>query len=251
MVWLFRTALFAVVLTTVVSWGKSGVAGDPVTLWIEAPARFAPLASQQLEHELEAIVGPAGLQLEWRRLPNQAGAAVDGVSIVVRFRGACAPGFNARRQRPAAGWTHVSDGAILPFVEIDCDQVWSVIEPEIENEPLLQREFYLGRALGRVLAHELRHVLAQTAGHESTGLTKARLDGRDLITGEYLLTDAELKPSPPITDSSLEITSVRPAASQPSHASPVSGWSAHSGSAAAGGAGKQSLVPDESLPTGR
>jgi hypothetical protein len=213
--WLFRMALCAVVLTTSVLWGNSGVPRERVTLWLELPNGFAPLTVQQLEAELSAIVEPAGLQLGWRRLPASAGAVVDGASIVVRFRGACAPSLSSGTRRSVAGWAHTSDGAILPFIEVDCDQVWSAIETRLENEAKVHQEVHLGRALGRVVAHELYHVLANSSTHGTTGLTKARLDSRDLITGQYSLAHEDLTPRVRIGDAASTVASGRPGL--PSH----------------------------------
>lgn len=244
MVWLFRMALCAVALTTSMLWGDARVSRDRVTLWVELPNGFAPLTVQQLERELRAIVEPAGVQLGWRRLPSEAGAVVDGESIVVRFRGACAPSFSSGARRSAAGWAHTSDGAVLPFIEVDCDQVWSAIQTRLESDAGVHREIYLGRALGRVVAHELYHVLANTSAHGSQGLTKARLDTRDLITGEYSLTHGDLTPR--ITDSSLSVVvSGRP--TPPSGASGRQSWRA----SPAASPESSPVLPEETSTTGR
>jgi hypothetical protein len=242
MVWLLRMARCAVVLTTSVLWGWSGVSADRVTLWADLPSEFSPLAVRQLERELQAIVKPAGLQLGWRRLPVEAGAVVDGASIVVRFRGACTPDSESRLRGPAAGWAHTSNGSILPFIDIDCGRVWSAVEADLEREAGFLREFHLGRALARVLAHELRHVLANTAGHGSSGLTKARLQSSDLIRGSYTLTAADLRRGVELTVS----PATAPAAGDAALPSGVSGsrWGV-SPSAAAHGPAERSLLRAE------
>jgi len=249
MVWLFRMALYAVSLTTVVLWGKSGVTADRVTLWMDWPNGFSPLAVQQLERELHNIVEPAGLQLGWRRLPAKTGATVDGASIVVRFRGTCSPESSPRRHRPVAGWAHASDGTILPFIEIDCDQVWSVIEADLDSESGFQREFHLGRALGRVVAHELYHVLTNRAAHGSEGLTKARLDSRDLISGKYTLTQAYLMPQVEITDSASPAAPLPSLPTPPPYASRPDRWRASS--VAPGHGSERSSFPGESSAAAR
>lgn len=244
---LFRMALCAVALTTSVLWGSGRVSGDRVTLWVELPNGFAPLTVQQLERELRAIVEPAGVQLGWRRLPSEAGAVVDGESIVVRFRGACAPSFSSGARRSAAGWAHTSDGAVLPFIEVDCGQVWSAIQTRLESDAGIHREIYLGRALGRVVAHELYHVLANTSTHGSEGLTKARLDSRELITGEYSLTERDLTPRLEITDSAPPGVAVPGSLALPSSASGRRGWRASS----AAPPQSSSVLPEETSTTGR
>lgn len=226
---LLKMALSAVVLTMSV-WANGGVTNSKVALWLSLPGGLAPLISSQIERELQTIIEPSGLQLQWLRLPEQTGAVVDGQSIVVRFRGACEPALGPGRRLQPAAWAHVSDSKVLPFIEVDCDQVWSVIEADLASEPAFHRELYFGRALARVLAHELYHVLSNSMEHGS-GLTKARLDSRDLIGGRYTLSQANLTPAvriavPPATVSS---------ESRPSW---TSGYSTPSSSFAAGDVGR-------------
>jgi hypothetical protein len=205
MSWLARMAVCAVALTTSVSWGESRAAGDRVTLWIEKPSEFAPLTSRQLEWELQSIVKPAGLRLSWRDLPPEAGSMVEGVLIVIRFHGVCGPasGDSHSARRPAGGWAHRSDGVVLPFVEIDCDQIWSVIEARLRGDGVIQQNLQMGRALARVVGHELWHVLANTATHSKDGLTKARLNSHELIsaTSSFSLTEDDLTPQVWLSDS--------------------------------------------------
>ena len=49
----------------------------------------------------------------------------------------------------------------------------------------VQRELSFGRALARVLAHELYHILLDTEQHAKSGVTKSHLTPHDLI-GESL-----------------------------------------------------------------
>jgi hypothetical protein len=47
--------------------------------------------------------------------------------------------------------------------------------------PPPRREQFLGRALGRVFAHELGHVLLGTRAHANAGLMRATFSGTDLV----------------------------------------------------------------------
>ena len=73
----------------------------------------------------------------------------------------------------ALGWTHVSDGAILPFSEIDCDRIREFVQKELLYWKPAEREEVLGRAMARVVAHELYHIFANTPHHGSDGVAKA------------------------------------------------------------------------------
>ena len=48
-------------------------------------------------------------------------------------------------------------------------------------------DLLLGRALGRVLAHEVMHILSKSGAHGRTGVTKTALSGSQLIAPELRL----------------------------------------------------------------
>jgi hypothetical protein len=50
----------------------------------------------------------------------------------------------------------------------------------------------LGRAMGRVLAHELYHIVADTSDHGREGVTQASLTPRELTAGQLELRPSEL-----------------------------------------------------------
>ena len=105
--------------------------------------------------------------------------------VQVRFRGDCL--MTSRAAKPASpggyAWTHVSDGRVLPFVEVDCDRVRTSILSVMWGEDFQHRDLLLGRALGRVIAHELHHALERTLSHTSHGVTKSALRASELIRG--------------------------------------------------------------------
>ncbi len=57
-----------------------------------------------------------------------------------------------------------------------------------------EREGAYGRALGRVLAHELYHIFGNTTHHASEGVAKESYTVQDLLTEEFQF---EAKESPP------------------------------------------------------
>lgn len=105
-------------------------------------------------------------------------------AIVSRVSGEC----RATDEEPARmghdlwlGYTHITDGHLLPFIEIDCGRVWTVARQariRLGTRP----ECVLGRALARVTAHEIYHVLADTRAHASKGIAQAKLTSMELAT---------------------------------------------------------------------
>ena len=95
-------------------------------------------------------------------------------------------------------FTHSSDGHILPFSEVECDRVRASIHSATGRRPL--SDLVMGRALARVLAHELYHVLARTSAHAHVGLTKPSLSGLELTSERLELSPSDLHRIQPALD---------------------------------------------------
>jgi hypothetical protein len=139
-------------------------------------------ATQQgMKAEFEDLMGPSGVRVEWRNLTGKRQAEA-GQVIVVHFRGDCSA--SASKSTVADGATLASvqevDGRILPFVEVQCSLLAALVYPNIRDQAPFQQRLLFGRALGRVLAHEVNHITTQTAHHTNEGITRARLNGTDL-----------------------------------------------------------------------
>jgi hypothetical protein len=63
---------------------------------------------------------------------------------------------------------------VLPFSSIDCTALTRALGPVTED--------VYGRAMARVLAHELYHVLTQTTDHSRTGIAKTCFTTGDLLS---------------------------------------------------------------------
>ena len=53
-------------------------------------------------------------------------------------------------------------------------------------------DLLLGRALGRVVAHELVHMLTRSTEHSHLGIQKSALSGSELIADHLKLSDPDL-----------------------------------------------------------
>src|SRR5690242_17312540 len=85
--------------------------------------------TEVMEKEVEAIISPLGLPIEWRPLDGSQVYGDTAELVIVTFRGDCDADSQARTvgQPSPLGWTHLSDGQILPFAEVDCDRIRGVI----------------------------------------------------------------------------------------------------------------------------
>jgi hypothetical protein len=82
----------------------------------------------------------------------------------------------------ALGSTKTANGRVLPFSEVECDRIRTSIAPLTIGYSPGEREALLGRSLGRVLAHELFHVFADTDKHGRDGVSKTTYTRKDLLT---------------------------------------------------------------------
>ena len=167
--------------------GENGTAIAPIALYTQfvAPPPAAVLAS--VKGEVEAIMAPMGLKFQW--LDFTADRKQVSVELaVIEFEGRCdVAGLMARDANPGRlGWTHISDGVILPFANVDCSAVRNFIQRELLLTRPGERPAAFGRAIGRVLAHELYHIFANTTRHGSNGVAREFYSVHDLLSADFL-----------------------------------------------------------------
>lgn len=161
-------------------------AAQPVRLGVlfSTPIEASPDLVDEFQRETERLIGLPGIDVLWRKLEENDGSQVFDRLVVVRFRGACR--FSDTEQpvyRGPLGFTHISGGRILPFIDLDCERLRGVLaaSPAARGYPLTNR--LLGRALARVAAHEFYHVLAASEEHAVSGIAKASLSASELLAG--------------------------------------------------------------------
>jgi hypothetical protein len=144
---------------------------------------------QSMEREAESALAPSGLKLNWMNVQDLPRAGVPGELTVLRLRGECGPGAAMRpKDLPVAangnavlGQTHLVDGRVLPIADVLCDAVRKLVEGDLKAAPAGSREELLGRAFGRVAAHELYHMLVHTTEHARSGLSRSEQSSRELL----------------------------------------------------------------------
>ena len=171
----------------------------PITLYTSFQQDPPPAVLEALQDELESIMLPMNLHFQWRSLSAANGNEVVVELAVVTFQGRCdiasvvpRTGQGAFRAG-ALGWTHVSDGTILPFSDVDCDRIRGFVQRDLYYLPAGDREEAFGRAIGRVLAHELYHVFADTVRHGVCGVGKAAYTVGELLSPDFRFEQQESK----------------------------------------------------------
>jgi hypothetical protein len=79
------------------------------------------------------------------------------------------------------GYSYVLDGRVQPFGEINCDRVIRVVSSALSASDYLRSDQLFGRALGRVLAHEVVHMLSDSIDHARDGLACKELSAKQLL----------------------------------------------------------------------
>lgn len=166
----------------------------PIALLTQFDQEPSAAVRGALQSELQAIMQPIGLHFEWRDLrPTENTSAVE--LVVVTFRGHCdLDQLQSASVMPGAlGWTHVSNGIILPFSDVDCDAVRGFLQRSLMGITDSRREETYGRALARVLAHELYHVMANTSVHGGCGLAKSGFTVSELLSAAFTFEASEFR----------------------------------------------------------
>jgi len=160
------------------------LAGDrPVTVIVDFDSAHPVAVTRAMQQETSRLLAALGYSPDWRpRASITESESFDRVAMV-HFHGTCSSLEIAGSRVPArmpVGSTAVQNGDVLPFAEIDCSTIGAYISREIvRRDPATRQQIY-GRALGRVVAHELEHILSNTKVHESAGIFRESFSASDL-----------------------------------------------------------------------
>ena len=182
-----KLVLFCLLAGVFPGWSETrGATFAPITLYTQFEQAPPGGVLKALQDEVASIMAPIGIRFEWRDLGKTGGHEVSAELAVVTFKGRCdAAGLLTRSKfEGALGWTHVSDGQILPFTDVSCDRVREFVQTGLLAFRVEDREAKYGRALGRVLAHELYHIFANTLRHGS-GVAKESYSVQDLLADDF------------------------------------------------------------------
>jgi hypothetical protein len=147
-----------------------------------------------MKQEVDDLMQPAGVTLSWNLIKENTGRQTYAGLAVVKFKGACKVAswrqpvndFGSLGERRALGSTRVTDGRVQPYSEVECDQVRQALSYLAPGADMREKQQALGRALARVVAHELYHVFAKTTEHAAKGLAKASQPLQELVSADKL-----------------------------------------------------------------
>jgi hypothetical protein len=172
-------ALFAIAALYCVK-AASFTAEAPLAIFYSFDSPASPALMAEMQSELDRILAPANLRVTWRSTDTQSNGAEDFPDIVVfRFHGRCSFDTNSAEEEllqdpggTALASTQITDGHVLPFGEVDCDKLRHFIAPTARSLDASARNCTLGRAMARVSAHEIYHMLTGSELHASKGIAR-------------------------------------------------------------------------------
>jgi hypothetical protein len=180
-----RLALFCAVMTVSLALSAAAETAAParaLTVVLDFRGLHSAPAVAAMEHETERIFSGTGLTLDWR-IAGASSAETSGTLVVVRFKGRCIlePVGYLYDERGPLAYTYSTDGQVQPFSEVACDKVVSSVRYGMLPGDFSHADEFFGRALGRVVAHELVHILTGEASHGTAGVARRALSPDRLV----------------------------------------------------------------------
>jgi hypothetical protein len=191
-----RSAVVSTVLGAIVAtMGLAIPAGTSrLTVVMDFKGPWSAPAAREMQKESARILSPAGLSVDWklRGEPLSGGSASN--LFVMTFHGSCQfdPEPPVYDELGPYARTHETNGEVQPFGDVDCTRVVSSARYAMSGSDFERQDYLVGRALGRVVAHELVHMVTRSEGHAHEGVQKAALSGRELIGAPLPLEAAEV-----------------------------------------------------------
>jgi hypothetical protein len=192
---LLCTALFSALPHALIASDAVPKLASGVTLILRFADPVPDEMLRSLDREVADLLDGSGILISSRLFteltPNEQFANL----VVIDFKGRCRVDARPpeRLHAGALAFTHRSDGEILPFVDVLCDQVRNAIRPHMIGDHFRRANEVLGRALGRVIAHELYHILGRTCDHGNKGVAQDTLSGEQLLADDLKFDEEDLQ----------------------------------------------------------
>jgi len=171
------------------------VRSSELTIVLDFRGPHSQKSVEAMEEETQEIFKGAGLHLDWKSREEAARITAPDL-VYVRFNGRCElpppPLYDELGETGPLASTYETDGEIQPFSEVSCDRVGALVRSGLRGSDVKRGDQLIGRALGRVVAHELAHILTGSAKHSKDGVFEAAFKARQLIAGELSLGPADI-----------------------------------------------------------
>ena len=169
-----RPVLICVFLAVCLAFTVAATATHPIpsglTVILDFRGAHSEPSIREMERETGSILKATGLKLDWRLRDQTAGEAYPDL-VVMTFNGTCK--FNPASRN--------YDGQSPLASTKTTDHVIGTARSAMFGADFAHADLLVGRALGRVVTHEIVHMLTRSAKHGSEGVFEASLSGKQLI----------------------------------------------------------------------
>jgi cytochrome c553 len=181
-------------LAVLPAWGQS-TAVAPVVLYTHFERRPSQAVADSMRREVASIMAPLGFPFEWLSVDGVRGDETASELAVVTFRGNCgiANLLAPTKDSGPLGFSRLSGDTVIPFAEVDCERARGLLRKDLLRMRLEEGEAVFGRALGRVLAHELFHVFVGTKHHGSVGVAESAFTSGELLSDRFQFGTADFR----------------------------------------------------------
>lgn len=188
-------AIFAILGAALPAYAGMRATAPDLTVVLDFKGSFSETAVSGMEQEAAGILATAGLRLDWRN-PSTAAQSSFANLVVFTFRGDCTlqpqPAPPLYDELGPLALTRTANGEIQPFGEVDCGRVAASVWSAMWGGDFARKDQLLGRALGRVLTHELVHMLTRSGDHSREGVQRPALTGKQLIADSLPLSTLDI-----------------------------------------------------------
>jgi hypothetical protein len=188
---MFAQSLALCCLAAAVSTAMSAPANAELAVFLKtSPGQSSPTL-EYMRTELADLMQGVGIRLKWQDPAAPVPPTGFPMLAVVQLTGVCAIPRDSFRATGIVGdgeslaSTAVSGGHPLPFSSVDCGRLTNFVGPSLTGLPPACRDMLFGRALARVIAHELYHALVATVAHSRDGLSKEGFTAQDLLGASF------------------------------------------------------------------
>ncbi len=139
-------------------WVADGHAAPRIGIYLDFDRDPSKSSIQTMQREVAAALDATGAQFSWLTL-------------------------NSGKRTET--FDELASGGISAYSSVECDQIRTCISGLLGSACPRDRETAFGRALGRVVAHELYHILGKTTEHTRSGISKGAQTSFDLIRENF------------------------------------------------------------------
>jgi len=172
------------ILTAVTT--RGGVAAS-LQLLTQFDGRVSSPAIREMQREIDRLYRDVHVPILWHELSGYQSEGETPRIVFIHFAGDCRPvrlpPVHSVAGIALAGASRV-DGRMLPLVTVNCDRIARYLWPAMTGLERVRGDVAFGRALARVIAHELYHCLTGTAKHTHSALFRADISARALLAPE-------------------------------------------------------------------